>query len=308
MERYMAIDFSDIRYQELPNAKREEADILIQRIAFGESISGLGGTEAAPDAILEVSEQMEYYDEDLDWSPMKHLKVSVEQNATREYDAITPAIKQLKPTDKQLLISLGGDHSITPQITAALLSKPTTIVFLDAHADLRKSYMGNEYSHATPAHHLLEQGHKLIMIGIRSLYEEEAIRVQTDKNIDYYSDRVLQKESIKSELLKKLSALDEDIYLSIDMDVFNPAYVPSVGTPQAGGIDYYFATDILQALFLDSNAHIKGVDMVELIPEESHVSQLFSAKLLQKIISYWGISQGFKTQEQNGSQMLISYE
>jgi arginase family enzyme len=81
-----------------------------------------------------------------------------------------------------------------------------------------------------------------------------------------------------------------------------------VGTPQPGGIDYYFATDILEALFLDSNARVKGVDMVELVPEPSSVSQTFAANLLQKVISYWGISQGFDKKEKSGSQMEISYE
>jgi len=209
---------------------------------------------------------------------------------------------------EQLLISLGGDHSITPQLTLALLDKPATIVFLDAHADLRRSYLGNVNSHATPAFQLLKQGHKLLMVGVRSLFENEACRIKEDKNINCFMDRALQDEKTKQELLALVTSLEGDVYLSIDMDVFNPAFVPSVGTPQPGGIDYYFATDILRALFLDSSAKIQGVDMVELIPEESNVSQLFAAKLLQKMISYWGKSQGFDTKEQNGAQMQVRYE
>ena len=121
-------------------------------------------------------------------------------------------------------------------------------------------------------------------------------------------DRALRSEKVRKELLQTVSELEGDVYLSIDMDVFDPACVPGVGTPQAGGIDYYFATDILKALFLDSNAVIKGVDMVELIPEDSKVSQLFAAKLLQKIISYWGRSQGVQNREQTGGQMQVKYE
>jgi len=140
------------------------------------------------------------------------------------------------------------------------------------------------------------------------MFETEALRIKEDKNIICYMDRALCREDVKKELLQRISDLEGDVYLSIDMDVFNPAYVPSVGTPQAGGIDYYFATDILEALFLNSTANIKGVDMVELIPEESHVSQLFAAKLLQKIISYWGISQGVQLKEKKGGQMDVEYE
>lgn len=296
-----------MQYQELENEKVVDADVVIACVAFGESISGKAGTEMAPPAILESTNQLEFYDEDLDWSPMKHMSVCV-SGSVSDYEKITPTIKALGITNKQLLISLGGDHSITPQITRGLLKKPLTVVFLDAHGDLRTSYLGNEYSHATPAHHLLEDSHKLIMIGIRSLFETEALRVKEDENITFFSDRSLRQESKKQEVLALLASLEGEVYLSIDMDVFDPACVPGVGTPQPGGIDYYFATDILEALFLKSKAEIKGVDIVELIPEESEVSQTFAAKLLQKIISYWGKSKGFDTKEECGSQTKIDYE
>ena len=296
-----------MQYQFLPNSKIEDANILIHRVAFGESVSAKKGTADAPNAIVKASEQIEYYDEDLEWSPMKHLDVCV-SNCVSDFTEIKTSVEELNIGAKQLLISLGGDHSITPQITLALLKKPATVIFLDAHADLRESYLGDENSHATPAFHLLAQGHKLVMIGVRSLFEAEAIRIKEDKNISYFSDRALQSEVVKKELLEHLSRLEGEVYLSIDMDVFNPAFVPSVGTPQAGGIDYYLATAILQALFLDSNAIIKGVDIVELIPEESNVSQLFAAKLLQKVISYWGVSQGYDKSAMNGAQMQVEYE
>lgn len=296
-----------MQYQFLPNTSIQDADIIINRVCWGESVSAKRGTADAPDAILKASEQMEYYDEDLEWSPMKHMSVHVAKSVST-YDEIQHSFDARSFGKKQLCITLGGDHSITPQLTLALVKKPATIVFLDAHADLRRSYLGDVNSHATPAFHLLKQGHKLLMAGVRSLFEGEALRVKEDKNITCFMDRTLQKESNKKELLQSIRELEGDVYLSIDMDVFNPAFVPSVGTPQAGGMDYYFATDILKALLLESNAELKGVDMVELIPEESNVSQLFAAKLLQKIISYWGKSQGFDTKEQNGAQTQVKYE
>lgn len=296
-----------MNYQFLPNADMKDADIVINRVCWGESVSAKRGTADAPDAILKASEQIEYYDEDLEYSPMKYMQVRVGESI-REFSKIKTSFSGLNLHKKQLLISLGGDHSITPQLTLALLEKPSTILFLDAHADLRRSYLGDENSHATPAFHLLKQGHKLLMVGVRSLFESEALRIKEDKNITCFMDRTLQKETVKKELLQTIADLKGDVYLSIDMDVFNPAYVPSVGTPQAGGIDYYFATAILKALFLDSKANIKGVDMVELIGEESNVSQLFAAKLLQKIISYWGKSHDVQEREKTGGQMQVKYE
>ncbi|MDF1878067.1 arginase family protein [Sulfurimonas sp. SAG-AH-194-C20] len=296
-----------IQYQELPSVEIGDADIVINRVCWGGSVSGIKGTQNAPDAILIDTEQMEYYDEDLEYSPMKYMQVHVADRID-EFDKIKTSFSGRSSDKSQLLISLGGDHSITPQLTLALLKKPATILFLDAHADLRRSYMGDMNSHATPAFQLLKQGHKLLMVGIRSMFETEALRIKEDKNIICYMDRALRNEDVKQELLQRISDLEGDVYLSIDMDVFNPAYVPSVGTPQAGGIDYYFATDILEALFLKSTTNIKGVDMVELIPEESHVSQLFAAKLLQKIISYWGKSQGLEKGKKKGGQMDVEYE
>jgi len=296
-----------VKYQYLLNVTTQEADVIIQKIAFGKSVSGQKGTQNAPDAILEASNQIEYYDEDLEWSPMKYMNICVRDNV-HKYKDISQQVNSFNLRENQLLISLGGDHSITPQVTQGLLKNETLIVFLDAHADLRSSYMGNKWSHATPAFHLLKAGHKMIMVGVRSLFEDEAKRIKKDKKIFFFSDRALQKQNEREKLLETLQTLEGDVYLSIDMDVFNPAYVPSVGTPQAGGIDYYFATDILEALFFNSHANIKGVDMVELIPEVSGVSQNFAAKLLQKIISYWGKSQGFHKRKALGAQTKVEYE
>lgn len=295
-----------MHYQFLPNASVDDADILILPIAYEESVCAKEGTKKAPLAILKASEQLEYYEEELMWSPMKYMQVRVCEEIS-EHEKIASFISTL-PLKNRLLLSIGGEHSITPEITSKCLDTKSTIVFLDAHADLRESYQGSTKSHATPSHHLLSQGHKMIMIGVRSLFESEATRVVSDKNIEYYSDRELQKSTVKEKMLHSLSAIEGDVYLSIDMDVFNPAHVPGVGTPQPGGIDWYCAIDIIERLFFNKKIVIKGVDIVELVPESSNVSQIFAAKLMQKIISFWGKSQGCDTKEMCGAQMSIEYE
>ncbi len=297
-----------MQYQSLPNATLQEADIIILPIPYEKTVSGKLGTAGGPKAILEIGDDLEFYEEDAKWSPTKYMKIRVE-NPVSEYNAITNVIDTLDITDyKKLLISLGGEHSITPQITASVLDKRATILFLDAHADMRESYQGFSYSHATPTHHLLEQGHKIILVGVRSLFESEARRIEEDQNITFFSDRILQRPQAQAELLQQIKELEGDVYVSIDMDVFNPASVPSVGTPQPGGIDWFLALDILETLFKNKNIEIKGTDIVELIPESSHVSQIFAAKLLQKIISFWGKSKGFDKGKMNGSQMQVEYQ
>lgn len=294
-----------LNYQLLPNDDIKSADIIILPFSYEDTVSAKVGTKDAPRGILEATAQIEYYDEDLEWSPMKYMKVCV-LNEISSYKEVTTSLSY--ELEEKLIITLGGEHSITPMITQKLLNKNSTVVFLDAHADLRVSYQGNKYSHATPAHHLLQQGHKLIMAGIRSMFEDEAMKVKNDKNITFFPDKSLRKPEVKNELLQNLSSLQGEVYLSIDMDVFNPAYVPSVGTPQPGGIDWYDITDILQALFSNKNIKIKGVDIVELIPEVSNVSQIFAAKLMQKVISYWGKSKEFDKRFMHGSQSKVEYE
>lgn len=294
-------------YQLLPNANVKTADVVILPFAYEDTVSSKVGTKDAPRGVLEATAQIEYYEEDLEWSPMKHVSVCVAPQID-SYKEVSSALESCELNDDKLLITLGGEHSITPMITSRVLDVNATIVFLDAHADLRSSYLGEKYSHATPAHHLLEQGHKIVMAGVRSMFEAEAVRVKEDENITFFSDRALQNPQVKEDFLNALANLEGDVYLSVDMDVFNPAYVPSVGTPQPGGMDWYDATEILQTLFSNKNVRVKGVDMVELIPEESTVSQTFAAKLLQKIISHWGKSKEFDKRQMNGSQTQVEYE
>jgi agmatinase len=94
------------------------------------------------------------------------------------------------------------------------------------------------------------------------------------------------------------------------MDVFNPAVVPGVGTPQPGGFSWYQVIEVLESLFSKKQIDIdlRGVDVVELVPEQSRVSEMTAAKLLLKIISFWGCANGFNQKPQTGSQMQVEYE
>ncbi len=295
-----------MRYQYLPNTNKEHADIVILPVAFGESVSAKEGTYKAPQAILEASNHIEYYEEEMDYSPMQYATICVDETVSN-YEKIATSVVTLNKHD-QLRIFLGGDHSVTPQITSSLLKQPGTIVFFDAHADLRASYLNNPFSHATAAHHLLEQGHKIIYIGLRSYFETEIERIRTDKNITHFSAFDLQNPTKAQELFLILEQLKDDVYVSIDMDAFDPSFVPGVGTPQPGGIDYYFALKALKKIIFNPDINFKGIDFVELIPDNFNISQTFAAKLIQKTISYWGKRNGIDKREKKGAQMQVEYE
>lgn len=292
-------------YQYLPSDPVEAADLLLLPVAYGESVSERTGTHAAPEAILRASREIEHYDEILGYAPMRYMRLHLFEPIERR-EAIAETLRV--PQDDKLLITLGGDHSITPFVVDAWMPRPATVVFLDAHADLRTRYLDDPLSHATPAHRLREMGHTLLMGGLRSIYEEEADRLETDRGIRYYTALELQDEDLREAFLSDLMGLKGDVYLSIDMDFFDPSFVPGVGTPQPGGLDWYFMLKILDALFLLSDARVRGVDLVELIPDPFGISQVFAAKLLQKIIAFHGESIGVRDRPAEGALTRIAYE
>jgi agmatinase len=146
------------------------------------------------------------------------------------------------------------------------------------------------------------------MAGIRSVYESEVELVEREPRITLFLDWDLRGKGQWESFLQKVNSLEGPVYLSIDMDVFNPAIVPGVGTPQPGGFFWYQAIEVLEALFSRKQIDLRGVDVVEMVPEPSRVSEMTAAKLLLKIISFWGMAKGYQTKPRTGSQMLIDYE
>ena len=303
-----------LQFLEMPNAPTDQADVLLLPIPLERTVSFKPGTAAAPRAILDTSVQLEFYEEDAGWSPFKHMLLSVLPEFADDsslpdaklHEALAEMVATL-PADN-LFIGLGGEHSLTPSLVHARMPEPGTVLFLDAHADMRISYEGSRYSHACPVSRLLDQGHRIVMGGIRSLYENEVAYIEQESRISLFLDWDLRGKGQWEAFLLKVNALQGPVYLSIDMDVFNPAIVPGVGTPQPGGFLWYQMIEILESLFSRKTIDLRGVDIVELVPEPSRVSEMTAAKLLLKIISFWGYANGFRQKPQAGSQTLIEYE
>ena len=303
-----------LQFLEMPNAPTDEADVLLLPIPLERTVSFKPGTADAPRAILDTSAQLEFYEEDAGWSPFKHMLLSVLPEFADDkaltnaklHEALTELVATL-PSDN-LFIGLGGEHSLTPSLVHARMPEPGTVLFLDAHADMRTSYEGSSYSHACPVSRLLDQGHMIFMGGIRSLFENEVESIEKESRISLFLDWDLRGKGQWEAFLQKVNSLEGPVYLSIDMDVFNPAVVPGVGTPQPGGFLWYQMIELLESLFSRKTIDLRGVDIVELVPEPSRVSEMTAAKLLLKIISFWGYANGFNLKPQKGSQTLIEYE
>ncbi|RLB65293.1 MAG: agmatinase [Deltaproteobacteria bacterium] len=303
-----------LQFIDLPNAPVDEADVLLLPIPLERTVSFKPGTADAPKAILETSEHLEFYEEDAGWSPFKYLKLSIlpefeddQSQSDADLHARLTAHVASFPKDN-LFISLGGEHSLTPSVVEARMPEPGTVIFLDAHGDMRTSYKGSRYNHACPVIRLLEQGHKIIMAGIRSVFESEVELVENEPRITLFLDWDLRGKEQWESFLQKINSIEGPVYLSIDMDVFNPAAVPGVGTPVPGGFFWYQMIELLESLFSRKKIDLRGVDVVEIVPEASRVSEMTAAKLTLKIISFWGRANSFNLKPQTGSQTLIDYE
>jgi agmatinase len=303
-----------LHYLSLPNATETEADVLILPVPYEQTVTYLSGTANAPRAILAASEQLEFYEEDMGWCPTEYLKLAVlpsfpvdtdeaEEAFHRRLHAYTATLPR-----EPLFIALGGEHSITPEMVFARMPEGGTLVQIDAHADLRPDYHGSIYNHACPMHRLRQKGYALIQIGIRSLHAREAAAIAADPAISTHFDRQLQRPEGWAKLLEQLAALKGPVWLTIDMDGFDPALIPGVGTPQPGGLSWHQGLEILETLTHNPALELRGIDILELVSEPSRVSDMMAAKLVQKCMSYWGKAQGYAQGPAQGSQIGVNDE
>ena len=296
----------------LPNTDPNEADVLILPVPYEKTVTYNRGTSAGPQAILAASEQLEFYEEDKGWCPLQYLKLAVlEQVATNQiekefHQGLYETVSSLNQDN--LFIAIGGEHSITPEMVFARMPEGGTVVQIDAHADFRPVYHGSVYNHACPMFRIREKGYSLIQVGIRSLHASEAQALRQDELVTTYFDRDLQKAENWQKLFDQLNGLSGDVYFTIDLDGFDPALIAGVGTPQPGGLSWHQGLDILECLTDNPNIDLRGMDIVELIPEASCVSDMLAAKLVQKMISYWGKSRGADKKQPFGSQQGINDE
>jgi len=297
-----------MQFLSLPSAAPVDADILILPVPHEQTVTYKPGTANGPQAILAASKQLEFFEEDTGWCPLAHMKLAVlpaiesVANEPEEmfHRRLFETTEQL-PSDA-LLIALGGEHSITPEMLFARMPEGGTVVHIDAHADLRPSYHGSIYNHACPMFRIRERGYQLIQVGVRSLHADEALKIANDDGITTWFDRTLQQPGVWRQLLSQLAELSGPVWLSIDMDGFDPALIAGVGTPQPGGLSWHQGLDVLQALTENRAVDLRNIDIVELAPEPSHVSEMMAAKLVQKCISYWGKSKGYDQRPAEGSQ------
>lgn len=248
------------------------------------------GTEFAPKAILKASQQVELYDEELDLEPcqvgiatLPSLKFPENTTITNCLDSIYSTVKNVLSNDN-FLISLGGEHSITPPIVKAHLEKYPNlqVLQLDAHADLRQEFEGSMYNHACVMARINEIT-TTVGVGIRSLSIEERDAIRNKHLPVWFSHHMVENPDWMSDVL---NVLKEPVYITLDVDYFDISIMPATGTPEPGGGLWYPTLLFLKRVFAEKK--VVGMDVVEFAPrKDDHAFAFMVAKLIYKMIGYW---------------------
>jgi len=266
----------------------EKSKVAIVPVPFGKTVSYRTGTEKGPRAILEASANLEFYDDEIGKDTYKigiHTIGELEVQNHSSEEMISQVEKKVSSLvkDAKFPVLIGGEHSITIGAVNALTKayKDINVFYLDAHYDLRDNYKGSNLSHACVARRLSEMCRTTI-VGARSM-SKEGKNFLPNPNITTFS--VYDMLDIPNWKEKIRDSLSDDIYISIDLDVFDPSIMPSVGTPEPGGLGWYEVLDLIR--FIMQYKNIVGFDVVELSPIDGMVAPDFiAAKLIYKLLGY----------------------
>ena len=273
------------------NRSNNKENVVVVPFGLEKTVSYGSGTNKGPKEIIKASHQVELFDEDLNKEPYKHIGIKTLKPFPIKKN-IVDALKQIENVNKLLLdkkkfpLILGGEHSLTPGAIRPFIKKFGKICLLhfDAHADLRNSYNGNKFSHASAIRRCLDNKKvSVISFGIRNISSTEMSFLNKNKNrINIFWAKDKSKWNLNK--FKKIIK-NKKVYLTFDVDALDVSIMPATGTPEPGGLIWEETLNILKIAFKNSN--IVGADINELSPIKGFDSYNFLvAKLAYKILSY----------------------
>jgi agmatinase len=289
----------------VPKTPLKEAKFIILPLPYDITASFIKGTAHGPSAILDASTQVETYDEELERETYKKSGIHTLSKPPLDFRSkpekfipslkhyIKSLIKQLSP--HQVLISLGGEHSVSYPIVKAyheVLRTNFSVLHLDAHSDLREEYEGSIYNHACVMKRILDSGVKsIVQVGIRNLTSNcmKLIRTTHDARrttlTTFFAHKHMPQIKTRRIVNQILNTLSDDVYVTIDLDIFDPSVMPAVGTPEPGGLNWYEILDILRPVF--QKKKVIAFDVVELCPIKGSIySDFTAAKLIYRLMNY----------------------
>jgi agmatinase len=269
-------------------SRYETSRVVVLPVPFERTTSYGKGTAQGPDAILRASRQVELWEEMLGSEPWR-LGIATLPPFVPEAHDMAAALGELELEARQhleagkFLVTLGGEHSLTvgPLRAARAVHGELGVVQLDAHADLRAEYEGTPWSHASVMRRLHEDGVPALAVGIRALSDEEAALIATKQLPTIWGWELPARERF----LAALDRLPPKIYLTFDVDFFDPSLMPATGTPVPGGGLWYPTLDCLRELF--ARKTVVAMDVVELAPQPgAHGADFLAASLVHKCLAF----------------------
>jgi len=267
------------RYFGLKNSK-----VVIVPVPYDGTSTWGKGADKGPEAILEASANMELYDIETDSEPY-----TIGIHTTKPLLYKTPE-KGAKVTEKKvgafldqgkLVCLLGGEHSVSAGAIAAAAKrfKKMSVLQLDAHSDMREKYNGSKYNHAC----VMARAKDLcpvVQVGIRSMDSCEKPNIKKDRV--FFAENIRHRKNWIRDVVAKLT---DEVYITIDLDVFDPSVLPSTGTPEPGGLGWYEVLDLLREVIRQKK--MVAFDVVELAPNpKEKASDFLAAKLVYKMLAY----------------------
>ena len=279
-------------------AKLEQAKIVLIPVPYDGTSTWQKGADKGPEAFLSASENMELYDIETDTEVYQQgvfLADPVSENSSPEamVEAVHQATKKYIKKNKFVTI-FGGEHSVSIGTIRAFneMFPSLTVLQLDAHADLRKEYEGSKCNHACAVYEA-SQTTNLIQVGIRSMDAIEKTVMDEEKT--YFAHEMAVDDTWMDSAIDQMT---DNVFITIDLDAFDPSIMPSTGTPEPGGLLWYETLEFLKQVFEEKN--VVGFDIVELCPNTIDKSSDFlAAKLYYKMLSYKFMDQGVEDEYDN---------
>jgi agmatinase len=259
--------------------------IIIVPVPYDETSTWMKGADKGPDAIMEASVNLEFYDVETDSEAhlfgIHTIEPIIEKRSPETLvDAVYREAIFLLNQEKFPVV-VGGNHTVSIGSAKAFTEHfgNLSILQLDAHSDLRNEYEGSSYNHACAMARMREFA-PVIQVGIRSMSQEEASCADWERIFlahELYLD--------KTKYQKAIDKLTENVYITIDLDVFDPSLIPSTGTPEPGGPEYFEIMNFLKEVIWKKN--VVGFDVVELCPSPANKAPDFiAAKIIYQLLSY----------------------
>lgn len=271
-------------------ADYDKAKVAILPVPYDATTTYQPGTRNGPRALIEASRCLEFYDEETgrnfsDIGVCTLDEMEVVDDAEKMVNRVYEGVKVLLGDNKKVIL-IGGEHSISSGSVRAHIEKcpDLTVLHVDAHADMRDELAENRFNHGCVARRISEMC-PLVSVGVRSIAEEEDEHIRgSNGRIKVFFAKDIHSSSAWMEDVVK--SLGKNVYITIDLDAFDISVMPSVGTPQPGGMQWYQMLELMKKVAAAKN--VVGFDVTELMPiPGNHAPDVLAAKLVYKLIGYF---------------------